>query len=235
MLITTDNNSQQLYYNQSHNGSTPQWGGNISAMDWQAAEGMQAGASPTAGKLRGYSFSYDGLSRLTQADYHENNTRSNRYDTRYTYDLMGNMLTLQRNGLHDDGEFSIIDDLTFEYEGNQVIKVTDAEPDGPYYKDAWHYRDGADAEIEREYDGNGNLTKDLDAGILRIEYNSLNLPQMIKFSDHSKHVYTYDATGKMLRAEYHTPIQPYKYNGKKLDRHHGLDWYDYGATQVTIK
>ena len=28
---------------------------------------------------------------------------------------------------------------------------------------------------EREYDGNGNLVKDSDAGILRIEYNSLNL------------------------------------------------------------
>ena len=52
---------------------------------------------------------------------------------------------------------------------------------------------------------------------------------MIRFSDYSKHVYTYDAKGKKLRAEYHTPIQPYKYNGKKLDRHHGLDWYDYGA------
>ena len=23
--------------------------------------------------------------------------------------------------------------------------------------------------------------------------------------------------------------QPYKYNGKELDRHSGLDWYDYGA------
>ncbi len=23
--------------------------------------------------------------------------------------------------------------------------------------------------------------------------------------------------------------QPYKYNGKELDRTHGLDWYDYGA------
>ena len=52
---------------------------------------------------------------------------------------------------------------------------------------------------------------------------------MIKFSDHSKHVYAYDATGRKLRAEYHTPIQPYKYNGKELDRHHGLEWYDYGA------
>jgi len=52
---------------------------------------------------------------------------------------------------------------------------------------------------------------------------------MIRFPDYSKHVYTYDAKGKKLRAEYHTPIQPYKYNGKELDRHHGLDWYDYGA------
>lgn len=24
-------------------------------------------------------------------------------------------------------------------------------------------------------------------------------------------------------------LQPYKYNGKELDRMHGLDWYDYGA------
>jgi len=52
---------------------------------------------------------------------------------------------------------------------------------------------------------------------------------MIRFSDYSKHVYTYDAKGKKLRAEYHTPIQPYKYNGKELNRHHGLDWFDYGA------
>jgi hypothetical protein len=52
---------------------------------------------------------------------------------------------------------------------------------------------------------------------------------MMHFSDHSKHVYAYDATGKKFRAEYHTPIQPYKYNGKELNRHHGLDWYDYGA------
>ena len=30
-----------------------------------------------------------------------------------------------------------------------------------------------------------------------------------------------------LNAEF----QPYKYNGKELDRMHGLDWYDYGARQ----
>lgn len=98
--------------------------------------------------------------------------------------------------------------MTFGYEGNRITKVTDGVTDGPYRKDAWHYRDRVDADIEREYDGNGNLVKDSDAGILRIEYNCLNLPKMIRFSDYSKHIYTYDATGKKLRAEYHTPIMP---------------------------
>ena len=27
-------------------------------------------------------------------------------------------------------------------------------------------------------------------------------------------------------------VQPYKYNGKELDRTHGLDWYDYGARHL---
>ena len=29
-----------------------------------------------------------------------------------------------------------------------------------------------------------------------------------------------------------TAVQPYKYNGKELDRTHGLDWYDYGARHM---
>ena len=192
--------SQQLFYNQSHHGSTPQWGGNVSAMDWDVTTGA------TTNKLMGYAFSYDNLSRLTQADYYENNDRSNHYDTRYSYDMMGNIVVLERNGLHDDGEFGLIDYLTFDYEGNQVTKVTDEVSDGPYRKDAWHYRDGSNRETEREYDENGNLVKDSDAKISSIQYNLLNLPRMIKFSDGGKHIYTYDASGRKLRAEHHVPI-----------------------------
>lgn len=182
------------------NGSTPQWGGNVSAMDWDVTMGA------TTDKLMGYAFSYDNLSRLTQADYYENNDRSNHYDTRYSYDMMGNIVVLERNGLHDDGEFGLIDYLTFDYEGNQVTKVTDEVSDGPYRKDAWHYRDGSNRETEREYDENGNLVKDSDAKISSIQYNLLNLPRMIKFSDGGKHIYTYDASGKKLRAEHHVPV-----------------------------
>ena len=47
---------------------------------------------------------------------------------------------------------------------------------GPYYKDAMHFIDGANAEIEYEYDKNGCMVKDLNKKISKIEYNLLNLP-----------------------------------------------------------
>ncbi len=35
--------------------------------------------------------------------------------------------------------------------------------------------------------------------------------------------------GGLMGESTNSDHQPYKYNGKELDRHHGLDWYDYGA------
>ncbi len=48
---------------------------------------------------------------------------------------------------------------------------------------------------EYEYDANGNLTKDLNKGIISITYNELNLPEMINFSGSSSIEYKYDAYG----------------------------------------
>ena len=252
--ITSAPFEEYLYYNTAHHGSTPQWAGNISAIDWKngengndngndsipagggvivtlnslrpgAAAGVLGGEEGNTGGavddnpsvpdgalngLEGYSFAYDALSRLTAADYHRNDSRSNDYDTRYTYDSMGNILTLKRRGMmekpdtaaHTPATYADIDDLTFDYDGNQIVKVTDAVDDGPYYQGAWHYSDNADAQQERFYDGNGNLTKDLDAKISDIQYNSLNLPIMITFTDGSTTRYTYDATGRKLRTEH---------------------------------
>ena len=55
---------------------------------------------------------------------------------------------------------------------------------------------------EYEYDENGNITKDLNSNISLVEYNSLNLPSRIEFMDGSTTLYTYDTTGRKLRAEY---------------------------------
>lgn len=40
------------------------------------------------------------------------------------------------------------------------------------------------------------------------------------------HYYPY---GGLMGESTSSDHQPYKYNGKELDRHHGLDWFDYGA------
>ncbi len=73
---------------------------------------------------------------------------------------MGNIRTLKRSGMmekadttaHTSAAYDLINDLTFANDGNQIIKVTDAVDDGPYYQGAWHYRDNADEQEECIYD-----------------------------------------------------------------------------------
>ena len=43
----------------------------------------------------------------------------------------------------------------------------------PTYAGAFNFVDGADADVEYEYDPNGNMTKDLNKNISSIKYNSL--------------------------------------------------------------
>ena len=194
-------------------------------------------------------------------------------------------------------------------QGSQVVKIDDQVKD-PTYKGVFNFMDGANEEIEYEYDKNGNLVKDLNKNISKIEYNLLNLPSKITFGDGKAITYVYDASGAKFLASYKTAlpasnhtiaycgnmiyeddtfkqvlfdggyitftgtrpmyhyylkdhlgnnrvvvsskgeveqvnhyypyggimaestnesVQRYKYNGKELDRMHGLDWYDYGA------
>ena len=194
-------------------------------------------------------------------------------------------------------------------QGCQVVKIDDQVED-PTYKGVFNFMDGANEEFEYEYDKNGNLVKDLNKNISKIEYNLLNLPSKITFGDGKTITYVYDASGVKLLASYKTAlpasshtiaycgnmiyeddtfkqvlfdggyitftdnramyhyylkdhlgnnrivvsskgeveqvnhyypyggimaestsesVQRYKYNGKELDRMHGLDWYDYGA------
>jgi hypothetical protein len=53
-------------------------------------------------------------------------------------------------------------------------------------KYCFDFKDGADEDIEYEYDANGNMTKDLNHGICNIEYNCINLPSRVEFLDGSK-------------------------------------------------
>ena len=96
--ISTPLYTENLFYEQPH----------ISAIYWSVAD-----ESDTYGK-RGYTFSYDGMSRLTAAGYLENGKLNNHFSTSYKYDLMGNILSLRREGLLDSGDYGTIDALTAE-------------------------------------------------------------------------------------------------------------------------
>jgi len=53
--------------------------------------------------------------------------------------------------------------------------------------------------VDYEYDANGNLTKDMNKGIISITYNELNLPETIDFGGNSRIQYDYDALGTKRR------------------------------------
>ena len=211
--ISTPLYTESLFYEQPHNGSTPQYGGNISAIDWSVAD-----ESDTYGK-RGYTFSYDGMSRLTAAGYLENGKLNNHFSTSYKYDIMGNILSLRREGLLDSGDYGTIDDLTYSYEGNQVVKIDDAADESPNYSGAMHFRDAANEETEYTYDANGNMLTDSNKGITSIDYNVLDLPQCINVKPNvlgnsdNKVCYTYSADGTKLSSTYKkddSQVLPYK-------------------------
>lgn len=61
------------------------------------------------------------------------------------------------------------------------------------YSGGFEFKDTVKQAGEYAYDGNGNLTKDLNKGITGIQYNILHLPSSITFSDGSTITYLYSA------------------------------------------
>ena len=58
-----------------------------------------------------------------------------------------------------------------------------------------------------------------------LQTNNRNVDQNWTF----KEVNHYNPFGGLLSSSVSNAAQPYKYNGKELNRKNGLDWYDYGA------
>ena len=167
--ISSGKFSQNLTYN---NGSTG-FNGNITAMNWDAN-----------GSAHAYNFTYDGMNRLQNAVH-----GTGAYTERVTgYDKNGNITGLQR---YNNG--TLVDNLSYTYNGNQLTKVEDATGN------ATGFTNGASQTNEYTYDHNGNLTKDLNKNISNIQYNSLNLPSVVTFSNGNTITYLYAADGRKLR------------------------------------
>ena len=183
--------TQNVYYNTGV--GTAKYNGNISSMTWK---------SGNESTVRGYKFTYDGLDRMLNATYGETasiSTNTNRFSENVTgYDKNGNIKSLQRYGQTGASAYGLIDNLTFTLNGNQLSRVDDAVSTVAYGTNT-AFVNGASAAGEYAYDANGNLTKDLNKGITDIQYNVLNLPSTVSFSDGSTITYTYGADGTKLR------------------------------------
>ena len=197
LSIESDNFKERLCYNVCNNGLCSWqnlYNGNIGAMSWQCGNGIK----------RAFHFTYNAQNMLTDSGYNEGDRQNDgqgNYDESLSYDKMGNVQSLLRSGLLDDGSYGLIDNLSYSYHGNQLQKVDDAAV-GPYYQGAFHFVDGADEAVEYEYDANGNMVRDLNKGISSISYDLNNQPRKIEYNDGRNASYVYDAEGNKLSVSY---------------------------------
>ncbi|NQX43439.1 RHS repeat-associated core domain-containing protein [Pedobacter steynii] len=148
--------SMQLNYN---DGTTPQYNGNISNQLW----GTGGTTLPNT-----FTYGYDKLNRL-------NNATSGNFGEVISYDLMGNINSLTRDG--KAGNYS--------YTGNRLNNISGLLATGVY-----------------AYDENGNTITD-GRNAATISYNYLNLPQTVTKGTLNV-TYTYDAKGNKLRKQSNT-------------------------------
>jgi hypothetical protein len=124
----------QLNYETSVNGSTAQYNGNISSMQWNTH------LSGTCSQRQLYMFSYDAGNRLTAAAHRNWSgtawTDPNQYnESGITYDLNGNLKTYTRRGLTAPSTFGDIDILSYTYgDAHLAIGTSDSKTNTKYTK-----------------------------------------------------------------------------------------------------
>lgn len=225
--------SQNLYYNDPIAGADACYNGNISAMKWKSAGETE---------MRGYTFEYNNLNRLLNANYGEGDNLQaaiGRFNEELTYDKMGNIMFLKRYGVsskyNNNFLYNLINDLEYSYSGNQLKTVDDhaEEEESVVFEGVADFKDRSNASKQYSYDANGNMTKDLNKGIDTIRYNLLNLPQEIVFANGDRSLYKYNATGTKYQVIHYTHIDtelnPVQGNG---EAQYKILTYDYDGSYV---
>lgn len=190
---------ENLYYNKTRSeSSNPCYGGGISSIEYGYMKNSQS-----ISQLSSYDYHYDAFDRITQADYRGQNGNQDAYYTHYKYDKQGNITNLQRNNIDPiSKEIIAVDDAQFNYDGNQI---TDYQDDGQELPTSdISLPKNNDSPVQFSYDKAGNMTANINKGIIKIDYNILNLPYKVYMSNGNMITYIYRADGKKTSAEYGT-------------------------------
>lgn len=192
---TTNWFGQELSYD--YGFVTNQVNGNIAGAKWK---------SQSDGISRAYGYTYDKADRLSLADFTQQNTGGGSWMqdqkdftvNNLSYDANGNIVTMAQKGLVGTSS-RIIDQLKYTYQPgtNKLIAVSDTSVTAT--AKLGDFINGTNTGDDYSYDGNGNLTSDLNKNISAITYNHLNLPKMITVTGKGSITYQYDANGNKLK------------------------------------
>ena len=173
--ITTSTFIEELFY--TNGPGTAYYNGNISSIRWKDN-------SQSAKRGEG-----DALS-----------SNANRYTETMTYDANGNITTLKRYGKTASG-YSLMDNLTISYTGNQPTSVSESTSDYNV-SNSFEYKKANGSGYK--FNENGSLVADKSRGIAYITYDLNNNPKQIYFTNGSVTKYVYSASGQKLRAVHYT-------------------------------
>ena len=174
---------------------------------------------------RKYDYTYDNANRLVTATYNEqaapgggwNNSQMdfsvNGPSGQITYDLNGNLLTMQQKGVIPGLSAPIvIDNLSYSYNSfsNKLSSVSDAMTATAYNGLSGDFKDGTNASTpDYVFDNNGNEVIDLNkntqslnngaAGTNGIHYNYLDKPDQIRLVGQGTIDIVYSADGEKLQ------------------------------------
>lgn len=182
--VTSPSFSYALDYEQSAvAGAVPRLDGNVSAIRWGSA----------ASTDKAYAYAYDRVGQLQSADYKLLSggvwsPSANYKESGLTYDLNGNILSVQRTGGSGESQHA----LTYTYDGYRLLSVGVNGTASDSYL----------------YDADGNMTFDGRRG-LTIAYNTLNLPEEI-VAGNQKINYIYSASGEKLACDANGSLTYYR-------------------------
>jgi RHS repeat-associated protein len=152
--------------------------GNISGIKWK---------SGADGIARAYGMGYDRIDRLTYASFTQQQAGSNLWTndkvdfsvTGLTYDVAGNILSMNQKGLNGL-TIRTIDSLKYGYfaNSNRLNYVTDRANDPASILGDFREQDNRETQ-DYWYDPNGNVAKDRNKSVDTVLYNHQQLPAIL--------------------------------------------------------
>jgi len=182
---------QELSYETG--SGTPCFNGNISAMRWK---------SIIYSSGHGYKFFYDNRNRLTEGRHtdYDFNDYSASYTERMSYNRNSAITQLTRRA----GTIQPVDSLYYYYNGNKLTSIGDYGT--PVNTNGSFEFQFSNSSPTYTYNSAGDLTRDGNKGLTKINYDYLGHPIRLQFRNGNVIKYVYAADGRKLREKHITAV-----------------------------